>query len=138
MCVFFEPTTEPNVEYEIILRYDCRELSVVKVQIVRIEPLAVTDVTKHRTQNPIVEGVVARVRNLPFSSSGISRLLFSTCGPFSSYECPTYSSPALTITEPTIINPLSAGGDPQVIQIIAAVFVAIFRIATGKEHGKRH
>jgi len=62
MLWFFEPTTEPNVEYEIILRYDGKELTVARVQIVRIEPIAVTDVTKHRTQNPIVESVARRVR----------------------------------------------------------------------------
>ena len=52
MAWFFEPTIEPNVEYEIVLRYDGRELTVARVQIVRIEPIAVTDVTKHKNKTP--------------------------------------------------------------------------------------
>jgi len=63
MAWFFEPTIDPNVEYEIILRYDGKELKVAKVQIVRIEPIAVTDVTKHRRGNPLVEGVISPVRD---------------------------------------------------------------------------
>jgi hypothetical protein len=63
MVWFFEPTIDPNVEYEIVLRYDGRELTVARVQIVRIEPIAVTDVTRHRRQNPMVEDLVRSVRD---------------------------------------------------------------------------
>jgi len=60
---FFQPTTDPNVQYEIILRYDGKELTVAKVQIVRIEPLALTTVTKFWKGNPVVEGLIEHVRH---------------------------------------------------------------------------
>lgn len=41
---FFEPTSDPNMEYEIVLLHDGKQLTVAKVQVVRIEPLALTDV----------------------------------------------------------------------------------------------
>jgi hypothetical protein len=63
MAWFFEPTSDPNMEYEIVLRYDGKELTVAKVQAVRIEPLALTDITKLWRGNPVVEGVIERVRN---------------------------------------------------------------------------
>jgi len=63
MAWFFEPTTDPNVEYEIILRYDGKELTVAKVQVVRIEPVALTTITKFWKGNPIIEGLIERVRN---------------------------------------------------------------------------
>jgi len=63
MAWFFEPTTDPNVEYEIILRYDGKELTPVKVQLVRIEPLALTTITKFWKGNPIIEGLIEHIRH---------------------------------------------------------------------------
>ena len=63
MAWFFEPTIDPNVEYEIILRYDGGELTVARVQIVRIEPIAITDITKHKRQSPMVEDLVRSVKD---------------------------------------------------------------------------
>ena len=60
MAWFFEPTIDPNVEYEIVLRYDGKDLTVARVQIIRIEPLALTDITKHWQRNQPVEDVVNR------------------------------------------------------------------------------
>jgi hypothetical protein len=63
MAWFFEPTSDPNMEYEIVLLYDGKKLTVAKVQIVRIEPVAFTDITKHWRGNSIVEEVIDRVRS---------------------------------------------------------------------------
>jgi len=63
MAWFFEPTIDPNVEYEIVVRYDGKDLHVARVQIIRIEPLALTDITKHWRGNQAVEDVVNRARH---------------------------------------------------------------------------
>jgi hypothetical protein len=64
MAWFFEPTSDLNTEYEIVLLYDGKELTVAKVQVVRIKPLALTDITKLWKGNPIVDRVIERVRNI--------------------------------------------------------------------------
>lgn len=63
MAWFFEPTSDANIEYEIILRYDGKELTVTRAQIVRIEPIALTNITKHWKGNPIIEEVIRLVKN---------------------------------------------------------------------------
>jgi len=63
MVWFFEPTSDTNMEYEIVLRYDGKQLTVEKVQIVRIETPAFTDITELWRGNHVVEGVIKRVRN---------------------------------------------------------------------------
>ena len=51
------------MEYEIVLLYDGNKLTVAKVRIVRIEPVAFTDITKHWKRNLIVEEAINRVRS---------------------------------------------------------------------------
>ena len=63
MAWFFEPTIDQNVEYEMVVRYDCKQLSVARVWVVRIDPVATTDVTKHWRGNPIVENAIERIGN---------------------------------------------------------------------------
>ena len=55
---FFEPTSDPNIEYEIVMRYDSPKLKITEVRIVHIEPPAMTDITQSWQGNTIVEGVV--------------------------------------------------------------------------------
>jgi hypothetical protein len=68
----------------------------------------------------------------------ISRLV-SSCQSFQ-YQCPqsSYSSPILTISQPSSVNPLQAYGDPQLISLLASVFALIFGYLTITEQKKHH
>jgi len=63
MAWIFEPTNDPNMEYEIVLEYDGIKLTVRKVCFVQIEPPAMSDITDLWMQNPTVTGVVRIVTN---------------------------------------------------------------------------
>ena len=61
MVWFFEPTSDPNIEYEIVMQYDANELALSKVQYVQIEPPVMWDISNAWQEDEGTRSVISRL-----------------------------------------------------------------------------